>query len=61
MLDSGSAVSLVREDVVRDLKDTVQLQPAPQLQLVTPSGEALPILDHMKVPVQISKNGGDNI
>ena len=53
MLDSGSAVSLVRQSLVTQLKKAVKLQPVPLLKLVTASGEPLPVLGHITVPVQV--------
>ena len=39
ILDSGSAVSLVRQSLVTQLKKAVKLQPVPLLKLITASGE----------------------
>ena len=53
MLDSGSAVSLVRQSLVTQLKKAVKLQPVPLLKLITASGEPLPVLGNITVPVQV--------
>ena len=43
MLDSGSAVSLVRQDIVKSCNTVSQL-PFPQIQLVTTSGDNCQLL-----------------
>ena len=46
-------MSLVRQSLVTHLKKAVKSKPVPLLQLVTVSGEPLPILGHITVPVQV--------
>ena len=55
MLDSGSAVSLVRQDIVKSCNTVSQL-PFPQIQLVTASGDKLPITDYVRVPIEVQGN-----
>ena len=52
MLDSGSAVSLVRQDIVKSSKIESQM-PLSQIQLVTASGDKLPIHDCLKVTIKV--------
>ena len=52
MLDSGSAVSLVRQDIVKNCNIISQM-PLPQIQLVTALGDKLPIKDYVKVPIEV--------
>ena len=52
MLDSGSAVSLVRQDVTSD-SNTIERMPLPQIQLVTASGDKLPITDCLKASIEV--------
>ena len=56
MLDSGSAVSLVRQDgIYRFRETTVSTIPKQPLRLVTASGEPLPIVDHIVAPVRVQQ------
>ena len=55
MLDSGSAMSLVRQDIVKSCNTVSQL-PFPQIQLVTVSGDKLPITDYVRVPIEVQGN-----
>ena len=55
MLNSGSAVSLVRQDIVKSC-NTVSQFPFPQIQLVTASGDKLPITDYVRVPIEVQGN-----
>jgi len=55
MLDSGSSISLVQCDVLRDAKNVVQVAAARPIQLVTASGDWLPILQHVRASVQLGK------
>ena len=55
MLDSGSAVSLVRQDIVKSCNIVSQL-PFPQIKLVTASGDNLPINDYVGVPIEVQGN-----
>ena len=57
MVDSGSSVSIVQKQVLNRLQGIAKICPAPQLQLVTASGELLQILDHMRVGQQRVKHG----
>ena len=50
--ESGSAVSLVRQDIVKSSKIEFQM-PLPQIQLVTASGDKLPIHDCLKVTIKV--------
>ena len=52
MLDSGSAVSLVRQDIVKSCIIEAQM-PLPQIQLVTASGDKLPINDYVRVHIEV--------
>ena len=52
MLDLGSAVSLVRQDIVKNCNIISQM-PLPQIQLVIASGDKLPIKDYVKVPIEV--------
>ena len=51
MLDSGSSVSLLRQELVSRLKGITRQQPPQKLKLVTASGEALPIVDYVEATV----------
>ena len=56
MLDSGSAVSLVRQEEISSVRERVKTtQSKPQLRLVTASGDPLPIIDHITASVQIEQ------
>ena len=55
MLDSGSSVSLVQIDALKGACNVVQVSSARQIQLVTASGDRLPIIKHVKAPVQLSE------
>ena len=52
MLDFGSAVSWVRQDIVKSCNIISQM-PLPQIQLVTASGDKLPIKDYVKIPIEL--------
>ena len=52
MLDSGSAVSLVRQDVTSDSNITERM-PLPHIQLFTASGDKLPITDYLKASIEV--------
>ena len=47
MLDSGSSVSLVQYDVLKGAQNIVQVTARRPIQLVTASGDQLPILQHV--------------
>ena len=53
MLDSGSAVSLVRQDMISPLMTSVVHIPLPHVKLVTAAGNDLLIVDHIRATVQI--------
>lgn len=55
MVDSGSSVSIVRQELLGSFKGTTKVYPAPRLQLITASGEPLPIKDHIRAPVKINQ------
>ena len=55
MLDSGSSVSLVQCDVLKDAQNIVQVTAGRPIQLVTASGDQLPILQHVKALVQLGE------
>ena len=52
MLDSGSAVSLVRQDIVSN-SNIVARMPLPQIQLVTAAGDKLPTSDYIKATIEL--------
>ena len=55
MLDSGSSVSLIQVDTLEGAADVVEVAAARQIQLITASGDQLPILKHVKAPVQLGE------
>ena len=55
MLDSGSSVSLVQLDVLQGACNVIQVTTARSVQLVTASGDKLPILQHVKASIQLGK------
>ena len=52
LMDSGSSISLISQDIARRLKDLTQ-KPLPQIQLKTASGEILPLCNHISAQVHI--------
>ena len=52
ILDSASAVSLVRQDVKSD-SNTIEIMLFLQIQLVTASGDKLPITDYLKTSIEV--------
>ena len=54
MLDSGSSVSLIREDVLTQLSEVCSAPPR-ELRLVTAAGEAIPVVGYMSVPVRLGQ------
>ena len=52
MLDSGSSVSLVQQDVLTAAQGTVPITPIQHIKLVTASGKELP---HIKAPICIGE------
>ena len=55
MLDSGSSISLVQRDVLSQAQDIVRVKATRSLQLVTASGEQLPIVGHIQAPVTLGE------
>ena len=57
MLDSGSTVSLIRQDIIKQLhpQSIAKLQGIPELQLITASGEPLQVVDHIKDSIRLRK------
>ena len=55
MLDSGSSVSLVQCNVRSQARNVVQVETRRPLQLVTASGEQLPIVEHIRAPVKLGE------
>ena len=53
MLDSGSAVSLVRKDMMSSQMNNVTQIPLPAVKLVTAAGDDLLMIDHIQTTVQI--------
>ena len=54
MRDSGSSVSLVQSDILLTAKNVTRVAAQP-IQLVTASGDQLPILRHVKALVQLGE------
>ena len=55
MLDSGSSVSLIQGEVLQSAQDVVLVTVARPIQLVTASGDQLPILQHVKAAVKLGE------
>jgi len=55
MLDSGSSVSLIQSDALEGASNVVQVTSARPIQLITASGDRLPILQHVRAPVQLGE------
>ena len=53
MLDSGSAVSLVRKDMMSSQMNNVTQIPLPAVKLVITAGDDLLMIDHIQTTVQI--------
>ena len=53
MLDFGSAVSLIHQSTLSQLQGTITKLVVPQLHLVTASGDPLPIMAHLQLPVEL--------
>ena len=53
MLDSGSFVSLLRQDCLNGMERTQTLPSLPMLQLVTAAGTLIPIVDYIEATVKI--------
>ena len=51
MLDSGSSVSLIRQDIAKCLNGTTSAGDTPKLRLVSAGGEELPIVNSVKASV----------
>ena len=54
MLDSGSSVSLIREDVLKQLTRYCRI-PSKKLQLVSAAGEPIPVVDHVSVSIRLGE------
>jgi len=55
MLGSGSSVSLVQVNTLEQVSNVVEVATARHIQLITASGDQLPILKHVKAPVQLDE------
>ena len=55
MLDSGSSISLLRQDIVRQMNDPIKISPTIKRQVVTASGSPLHTVDHIQAPVTIDE------
>ena len=55
MLDSGSSVSLIQSTVLAGAQGVVQWENARPLQLVTASGDPLPIVEQVRPPIKLSE------
>ena len=55
MLDSGSAVSLIHQDTLSQLKGTFTYMEIPTLHLVTASGDPLHVKGHLLLSVVIGE------
>ena len=55
MLDSGSSVSLVQCNVLQYAQNVIPVTTAKSVQLVTASGDKLPILQHVKASIQLGE------
>ena len=53
MLDSGSTVSLLRQDCLNGMEGTQTIPSLPMLQLVTATGTSIPIVDYIEATVKI--------
>ena len=52
MLDSGSSVSLIRKEILHKAQGIDRIQSDdPPMQLVTASGDELPVLEYVRAPV----------
>ena len=57
MLDSGSSVSLVQQDVLQGVDGIVEIPPQ-EMRLVTAAGDHIPVLKHLSIPVHLDKFTG---
>ena len=56
MLDSGSSLSLVQCDILQSAQNVIEIKAARRpIQLVTASGDQLPILQHVRASVQLGE------
>ena len=53
LLDSGSAVSLLRQDILKQATGIERTEPKLDLHLVTAAGENLPIVDQVSISVKL--------
>ena len=55
MVDSGSSVSLVRQDVLPQPENIVPVEATQPIQLVTAAGDQLPIIGNIHAPLQVGE------
>ena len=57
MLDSGSTVLLIRQDIIKQLhpQSIAKLRGIPELKLITASGEPLQVVDHIEASIRLRK------
>ena len=55
MLDSGSSVSLLKQEIAANTPGMVAGQREPGLRLISAAGGDIPILDHVKAVVTVGK------
>ena len=55
MLESGSSIPLVRRDVLPQAQHVRQTEETISVQLVSASGERLPVLEHIQATVQLGE------
>ena len=55
ILDSGSSVSLVKQEMLQRARGIMQVEKDEQLGLVTAAGAALPTLDQVRAPVELGE------
>lgn len=55
MLDVGSSISLIQKDVLSHVREVMRVRPIPEMQLMTASGEQLPVQDFVCTQVQIDQ------
>ncbi|KAL5494155.1 hypothetical protein EMCRGX_G015433 [Ephydatia muelleri] len=53
MLDSGSSVSLLRQELAQKATGVVRTQPRQEIRLVTAAGDSLPILGYVKATMRL--------
>ena len=55
MLDSGSSVSLIQHDLLKSIKNITEVNSSKAVQLITASGDPLPILKYVKALVRLGE------